>query len=404
MNIYLVGGAVRDTLLKLKIKDRDWVVVGSTKEEMLGKGFIQVGKDFPVFLHPDTKEEYALARKERKISEGHTGFECQFDSTVTLEEDLSRRDFTVNAIAMNDSGEYIDPYNGIEDIKNKIFRHVTDAFVEDPLRVLRLARFCSYYPDFIIASETKKLAKEIVLSGELEAISSERIFKELEKALLGPAPHIFFKVLLEVGALRVLFPELFALHGVPQVEDQQSEVDSFDHVMLSLQQGSLLNADVQTMYTILCLNLGRGLTPEEILPHHLGHEAAGDKQVRSMARKLRPPLSFVTTAMLASKYQRIISTIDELEPKVIVKTLTYLDAYRREERFRKILLACEASQRSRLGFENKPYHAKSKWLGYLEITKTVNVQELIQKGFEGENLKIAIYEQRIRLIKNSYSD
>ena len=291
MKIYLVGGAVRDQLLNLPVKDRDWVVVGATPETLLQQGYQQVGKDFPVFLHPDTHEEYALARTERKSGSGYTGFTCYAAPDVTLEDDLQRRDLTINAIAYSAKGEYIDPYHGIDDIHAKLLRHVSDAFSEDPLRVLRVARFAARFAPlgFTIAPETMSLMQEMTNSGELNALTAERVWKETEKALHSQAPQVYFEILHQCGALKILFPEINALFGVPAPKKWHPEIDTGIHTMMVLAMASRLTDDIAVRFSALCHDLGKGVTPVENWPHHHGHGPAGVPLVEALCQRYRIP-------------------------------------------------------------------------------------------------------------------
>lgn len=399
MEIYLVGGAVRDELLGLKPRERDWVVVGSSPEEMLEKGFEQVGKDFPVFLHPETKEEYALARTEKKTGNGYNGFVCHTDKSVTLEEDLKRRDLTINAIAKDDSGNIIDPFNGKLDLENKCLRHVSDAFVEDPLRVLRVARFSAHLPEFTLDKKTLALLKEIVISGELNSLVPERVFAELKKVFNCVAPEKFLEVLQQCKALEVIFPEIARLVDVPQNAKIHPEIDTFLHLKKCLQAAKKMDLDAETMFAVFLHDLGKGLTKESDLPDHPEHCSLGIEPAKDTCKRLKVPASYKELAVLMVKYHTEVHKVESLGPRHIVQLLTYTDSYRREDRFKKILKACKADSRGRTGYEDCQYTQEKMWLRYLELTKGIDVHDLISKGFDGEQLKQAIYLQRVNIVK-----
>lgn len=363
MEIYLVGGAVRDQLLGVDYHDSDYVVVGSTPDALLAQGFQQVGSDFPVFLHPETKEEYALARTERKSGSGYNGFSCYSEPDVTLEQDLLRRDLTINAIAKSENGELVDPYGGQQDIENKILRHVSDAFVEDPLRVLRVARFAArYYPlGFRVADETLELMRALAESGELEALTPERVWKETERALTeslkqyDSSAHIYFDVLRQCGALKVIFPELDALFGVPQPEKHHPEIDTGIHTLMCLQQACKLSNEISVRFATLVHDLGKGLTKPEDWPRHIDHEKRGLTLVEQCCRRMRVPKHVEQVALLVTQYHTHVHRAFELKPQTIMKLLKSCDAIRRPDRFEHILLACKADSRGRTGFEDVAY-------------------------------------------------
>ncbi len=353
LDAFVVGGWVRDHLLGLDPKDRDWVVVGATPDEMRRRGFRQVGRDFPVFLHPETGEEYALARTERKTAPGHTGFEVHAAPDVTLEEDLARRDFTVNAMAMTSEGELIDPFNGAEDLKRGVLRHVGPAFVEDPLRVLRLARFAAQL-DFEAAPETVALARAMVRSGELDHLTPERVWQELQRAMAAPRPRRFVEVLRETEALKALFPEIDALFGVPQPERHHPEIDTGRHLLLALDAAARLTDDPLVRFAVLLHDLGKGATPREQWPSHRGHEARGVPLVDRLCRRYRAPRAYHRLARLTTRHHLLVHRAPELRPATLLKLFDALDAFRRPETFERFLLACEADARGREGFENTP--------------------------------------------------
>lgn len=363
MKIYLVGGAVRDQLLGVDYHDSDYVVVGATPDALLAKGFQQVGSDFPVFLHPETKEEYALARTERKSGSGYNGFSCYSEPDVTLEQDLLRRDLTINAIAKSETGELVDPYGGQRDIENKVLRHVSDAFVEDPLRVLRVARFSArYYPlGFRVADETLELMRSLADSGELAALTPERVWKETERALteslvsFDSTAHIYFDVLRQCGALKVIFPELDALFGVPQPEKHHPEIDTGVHTLMCLQQACKLSDEISVRFATLVHDLGKGLTKPEDWPRHIDHEKRGLKLVEQCCKRLRVPKNIEQVSLLVTQYHTHVHRAFELKPQTVMKLLKRCDAIRRPERFEHILLACKADARGRTGFEDVAY-------------------------------------------------
>lgn len=403
---FLVGGAVRDKLLNREVFDRDFVVIGSSVEEMLSLGFNQVGKDFPVFLHPHTKEEYALARTEKKVSEGYTGFTCNASSSVTIEEDLLRRDLTVNAMALSPHGDIIDPYNGQKDLKNKILRHVSDAFIEDPLRVLRVARFAARYKNygFTVAPETISLMKNISLSGELEALSAERVFTELDKSLQCEHPSVFFEVLKECGALKVLLPEIDILWGVPNPAQWHPEICSGIHTMMVLQQAVLLSSKNEVRFAALCHDLGKGITPESQWPKHHGHEKSGLPLVKSVCKRLKAPTAYQNLALKVCEYHLHSHKAFELKPSTILKVFNALDVWRKPEEFNDFIIACTADMRGRTGFEDKEYPQAD----YLQLlakeARGVSAKKFVEAGLQGIQIKKAIEKERLSIITNIKKD
>lgn len=357
MKFYLVGGAVRDKLLGIDQSDRDWVVVGARVEDMLAQGFTQVGNDFPVFLHPKTKEEYALARTERKTAPGYTGFAFTADPSVTLEQDLQRRDLSINAIAQDENGELIDPYGGIDDIKQRRLRHVSAAFTEDPLRVLRVARFAARFASkgFKIANETMRLMQHLSASGELSHLVAERIWQETDKALRTTAPAVYFQTLRDCGALAVIMPELDKLFGVPQTPEHHPEIDTGVHVMMSLEQATRLSNDPVVRFATLLHDLGKGVTPKHNWPRHHGHEQLGLPLVDQFCARLRVPKKYRAIARLVSQYHTHCHRAQELRPDTMLRLLEALDAFRRPEQVEQFVLACEADARGRTGFEAREY-------------------------------------------------
>jgi tRNA nucleotidyltransferase (CCA-adding enzyme) len=357
MKTYLVGGAVRDQLLKLPVKDKDWVVVGASPNELIEKGYSQVGSDFPVFLHPQSKEEYALARTERKSAAGHKGFEVHYAKEVTLEEDLMRRDLTINAIAQAPSGDLIDPYNGLADIKNKVLRHVSNAFIEDPLRVLRVARFAARFAHlgFAVAPETLALMEQISNSGELRLLSSERVWREVSLALKADTPAEFIKTLRDCGALKIILPEVDALFGVPQPVKYHPEIDTGLHILLSLEQAALLTPDPTVRYAVLVHDVGKGITDPEKWPSHSGHEKMGVDLLKTISTRLKVPNEYAQLAAVVCEYHTLLHRVTELSPATLLLLLESADAIRRPERFEKFILACEADARGRTGLEKRDY-------------------------------------------------
>ncbi|HDR1046992.1 TPA: multifunctional CCA addition/repair protein [Pasteurella multocida] len=408
IKIYLVGGAVRDQLLNLVVKDRDWVVVGATPDDLLSQGYQQVGKDFPVFLHPQTKEEYALARTERKAGSGYTGFICDFSPTISLEQDLSRRDLTINALAQDLDGKIYDFYGGLTDLKQRLLRHVSPAFAEDPLRVLRVARFAARYHalGFTIASETRELMQQLSQSGELSNLTVERVWLETEKALLEPHPEVYFQTLQEVGALQVLFPELAALQGVPNPAKYHPEIDTFVHTMLVLQQAVLLTENTDSdksavRFAAICHDLGKALTPKEILPHHYGHEKAGVMPTRRLCQRFKLPHAIQDFAELCCEYHSHIHKAFELRAETILKLFNRLDVWRKPERFKALLLVCIADTRGRSGFEQVDYPQREFLWQLYQSALQVNVQDIIQQGFQQQAIRDELNRRRIIAIKQT---
>ena len=406
LKCYLVGGAVRDELLGLEVYDRDWVVLGATAEKMLSQGFQQVGKDFPVFLHPKTKEEYALARTERKKGVGYHGFEVFADPSVSLEEDLIRRDLTINAMAQSVSGGLIDPYGGQQDLDNRVLRHVSSAFSEDPLRVLRLARFAAklHAFGFSIAPETERLMREMVQSGELSTLTPERVWQELVKALNTDSPSVFFEVLDCVGAVAVLFPSLFALHGVEQPKQYHPEGDVWIHSLMVLDTAVPLSTDAMVRFAALVHDLGKGETDPALWPKHYGHEAAGVPLVAKFCRAYRVPKKWQQLAERVTEWHGLIhqGLTSEgkpfLKPKTYLKVLKHCGALKDVSGFKHVLLASEADARGRLGFESCDYPQKEFWLILARVATEVNHQEIIQKGFQGAEISQEIERVRLKLI------
>jgi tRNA nucleotidyltransferase (CCA-adding enzyme) len=367
---------------------------------MMTAGYQQVGKDFPVFLHPETKEEYALARTERKTAAGYKGFEVHASPDVTLEDDLVRRDLTINAIAKDENGEYIDPYNGIPDIKNKILRHVSDAFLEDPVRLLRIARFMARYAhlDFSIADETMDLMKQMVSAGEVDALVPERVWQEMQKALSEKTPTAFITTLRDCGALERILPELDCLFGVPQPEAHHPEIDTGIHTLMVLEQACLLSKAGDVRFAALMHDLGKGTTPKQDWPRHIGHEARGAELVKKVCLRLRIPNEYRDLAEKTARFHLHYHRVFELKAATVVKTLEQLDAFRKPERFEKFLLASEADARGRTGYENKNFPQTDYFRQALMVSKDVDIDKLRSLGFENMALANEIRESRIKAI------
>lgn len=400
MKIYLVGGAVRDGLLKLPVKDKDWVVVGTTPQQMLDEGYEQVGKDFPVFLHPQTHEEYALARTERKSGQGYTGFTCYSAPDVTLEQDLLRRDLTINAIAQDENGEIIDPYNGLVDLERRLLRHVSPAFNEDPLRVLRVARFAARYAhlNFQIAPETLALMRTMTDNGEIAHLTAERVWKETENALTSRNPQVFFAVLRECGALKVLFPEIDALYGVPAPAKWHPEIDTGIHTLMTLSIAAQLSPEVDVRFATLCHDLGKGLTPKEKWPSHHGHGPAGVKLVEQLCARLRIPNDIRDLAKLVAEFHDLIHTFPILQPKTVVKLFDAIDAWRKPHRVEQIALTSEADARGRTGFEASDYPQGRMLRAAWTAAQSVTNKEVIEAGFSGPAIREELTKRRIKAV------
>lgn len=412
MQVYLVGGAVRDALLGIEVYDRDWVVVGTTPEQMLEQGFEQVGKDFPVFLHPKTHEEYALARTERKQGSGYHGFDIFADPSVSLEEDLIRRDLTINAMARSEDGVIIDPYGGQKDLQNRILRHVSPAFSEDPLRVLRVARFAAKLApfDFELAPETRELMSEIVVSGELAELTPERVWQEVVKVLNSPQPSRFFEALDQVDAMPVLFPELDALHEVEQPAEHHPEGDVWIHTMLVLEAACKLSDDLAVRFAALVHDLGKGVTPKELWPKHHGHEATGLPLVKALCHRYRVPKKIEQFALKVTEYHGLIHKglerdgTPHLKPKTYHKVLQNCGAYKDMESFENILTTCMADARGRTGYEEVTYSQKAFWLSLLQAASQVDNQAIIAKGYQGKEIAEQIEKTRINNIRQFLQD
>lgn len=401
MEVYLVGGAVRDEQLGLPVKERDWCVVGATPEELLSKGYRQVGKGFPVFLHPETNEEYALARTERKTGAGYHGFEFQTSPDVTLEADLGRRDLTINAMARDADGNLIDPFDGMADLENRVLRHVSDAYSEDPVRILRTAKFKARFAGlgFELAGETLDLMTQMVSAGEADSLQADRVWQETEAALAGPNPHLYFQVLRDCGALAVVFPELDALFGVPQPPQWHPEIDCGLHALMVLEQSAKLSDDVAVRFAALVHDLGKATTAKEKLPSHPGHERRSVKLVNKMSKRLPVPRACRELGVLVAEYHAHCHRAFELKPQTILKLLKEIDAFRRPERYQKFLLACEADARGRTGFEDRPYPQAA----YLERAGKeagrVKADQVTDTAANGAAIGAEIDKKRLEAIK-----
>ena len=401
MKTYLVGGAVRDRLLGLPVRERDWVVVGSTPEEMKAQGYRQVGKDFPVFLHPRSHEEYALARTERKTGPGYHGFECHAAPDVTLDQDLHRRDLTINALAEDEHGEVIDYYGGLQDLEQRSLRHISEHFVEDPVRILRTARFAARYKHlgFTVAPETMQLMQTMVERGEVDALVPERVWQEVRKALTEPAPSAFFEVLRSCGALKILFPEIDCLWGVPQPEKWHPEIDTGVHTMMVLDAAARISDSVNVRFAALTHDLGKGTTPKEEWPSHKGHEARSTQLVIELCSRLKTPKDITDLAVLVAEYHGHCHKAFELRPDTILRLFKNLDAYRRPERFEEFLLACEADHLGRTGYEDTPYPQAAFLREAHRASANIDIAALRESGLEGTALGSAIEKKRLEIIQ-----
>lgn len=397
--VYLVGGAVRDTLLNLPVKDRDWVVVGANAETMMAQGYQPVGRDFPVFLHPQTHEEYALARTERKSGRGYAGFVFCADENVRLEDDLSRRDLTINAMAMDDSGSLIDPLGGQQDLRNGILRHVSDAFIEDPVRILRTARFAARL-GFQLAPETLCLMKKMVDNGEVDALVPERVWQEIARGLMEEKPSAMFAVLRSCGALAVLLPEVDALFGVPQRADYHPEIDCGIHAMMVLDYAAKMNFTLPERYAALCHDLGKARTPSDILPRHHGHEMAGLTPLKAINRRWNVPKDCARLALLVTEKHGKIHSVAQLRASTIVDTLHQADAFRNPQRFQAALNVCVADARGRQGFENVDYPQKAQWQAYLSGCLNIPIASLLADVANKQQIPEIIRRARIACVQS----
>ena len=417
MQIYLVGGAVRDALLGLPVKDRDWVVVGSTPEAMTAQGFVPVGRDFPVFLHPQTHEEYALARTERKTARGYHGFAIHTSPEVTLEEDLARRDLTINSIAAHASfdgsaGQFdlkntplIDPFNGQQDITNRIFRHVTPAFREDPVRILRVARLAARFTDFTVAPETQALMCQMVEDGEVDHLVPERVWQELSRGLMEAQPSRMFDVLRACGALQRLLPEVDRLWGVPQSAEHHPEIDTGVHLMLVLDMAARLNAPLPVRFACLGHDLGKGTTPADVLPRHIGHEERSGRLLKGVCERLRVPVDCRELADVVAREHGNIHRSSTLNAAALVRLLERCDAIRKPQRFAQVLLACECDARGRLGFADAAYPQRPRLQAVLDVVLSVATNSIAAKALEmgitGEKVGQMIHTARVTAVAAS---
>ena len=406
MQIYMVGGAVRDKLLGRPVNDHDWVVVGATPEQMLAQGYLPVGRDFPVFLHPETREEYALARTERKSGRGYRGFVVQSSPDVTLEEDLSRRDLTINSIASStdESGatRLFDPYHGEKDLHERVLRHVTDSFREDPVRILRVARFAARFTDFTVAPKTMQLMREMVEHGEVNHLVPERVWQELARGLMEEKPSRMFEVLRDCGALQVLLPEVARLWGVPQRADYHPEVDTGVHLMMVLDMAARLSAPLTVRFACLAHDLGKGTTPADVLPRHIDHETRSAELLKDVAERLRVPVDCRETADVVAREHGHIHRSQDLSAAALVRLLERCDAIRKPERFAEILLACECDARGRLGFEESAYPQRPRLLAVLAAVQSVVTREIAAqaaaRGQSGPQVGALIHQARVEAV------
>ncbi|OQW87200.1 MAG: multifunctional CCA tRNA nucleotidyl transferase/2'3'-cyclic phosphodiesterase/2'nucleotidase/phosphatase [Rhodoferax ferrireducens] len=415
MQIYLVGGAVRDALLGLPVQDRDWVVVGATPEQMLAQGFSAVGKDFPVFLHPQTHEEYALARTERKTAPGYHGFAIHAAPDVTLEDDLARRDITINAIAASpdwirargqfDAKDLIDPFHGRQDLANKVFRHVSPAFREDPVRILRVARFAARFADFSVAPETQTLMRDMVDSGEVDHLVPERVWQELSRGLMEAAPSRLFAVLRDCGALKRLLPEVDRLWGVPQRADYHPEIDTGVHLMMVLDMAARLQAPLAVRFACLGHDLGKGTTPADILPRHLGHEERSAQLLKGVCARLRVPVDCRELADVVAREHGNIHRCLDFSASALTRLLERCDALRKPQRMADILLACECDARGRLGHFETPYPQRPRLLQVLAVMQAVDTKtianEAMAAGANGQKVGELIRQARVKAVQSA---
>jgi len=401
MKVYLVGGAVRDELLGIPVTERDWCVVGATPAELESRGYRPVGRHFPVFLHPETGEEYALARTERKTGSGYHGFEFHTDPGVTIDEDLGRRDLTINAMARDEDGRLIDPHGGAGDIDKRVLRHVSEAFTEDPVRILRVARFAARFASrgFTIADETRELMQAMVRSGEVDALVPDRVWREAEAALGENAPQVFFLALRDCGALAILFPEIDSLFGVPQPEKWHPEIDTGLHTMKVLEQAARLSGDAEVRYAALVHDLGKAATPQADLPRHPGHERRSVQLVEAMAGRLPVPNGFRDLGRLAAEYHTHCHRAFELRATTLQRMLEGMDAFRRPERFEKLLLCCEADARGRTGYEDRPYPQADYLRGAFRAATAIVTDDVAAEGRKGAEIGKEISRRRLAALR-----
>jgi tRNA nucleotidyltransferase (CCA-adding enzyme) len=400
MQVYLVGGAVRDALLGQAVKERDWVVVGGTREELLRLKFREIGRDFPVFLHPDTHEEYALARLERKVGPGYRGFTVEFGPGVSLEEDLARRDLTINAIAQSPDGALIDPHGGQRDLDARLLRHVSPAFVEDPVRVLRVARFAARFAPlgFRVAPETLELMRTMVERREVDSLVPERVWQETEKALREPKASEFFSVLRACGALQPVYPEIDALFGVPQPAQWHPEIDTGVHTLMVLDQAALLSGEPQVRFAALLHDLGKAATPRAHWPSHPGHEERSVTLIEALAERLRLPGDYRDLAIIVARYHGIVHRVFDLKPQTILEFMERADAFRRPERFAQALLACEADSRGRTGLEQQPYPQRHYLLAARDAAAAIKPSADEIAAHAGARIAQLLHQRRLHAI------
>ncbi|MDT7850461.1 multifunctional CCA addition/repair protein [Methylophilus sp. VKM B-3414] len=401
MQIYQVGGAVRDSLLGLPVKDRDYVVVGASPEQMLAAGYRAVGKDFPVFLHPQTQQEYALARTERKTAKGYKGFSVHADPDVTLEEDLARRDFTINAIAQTAEGQLIDPFGGQADIEKRILRHVTAAFSEDPVRILRAARFLARFTDFTVAPETMVLMREMVAAGEVDALVPERVWQEIAKGLMESQPSRMFEMLRACGALKIIFPELDRLWGVPQTATYHPEVDTGIHIMMVIDYAATQAFSLPVRFAALTHDLGKGTTPAEVLPRHIGHELRSVDLIRDVVARLKVPNDCKDLSLVVAKYHGKLHAARQMKASTLLHFLEELDAFRQRSRFEDFLKACECDSRGRLGLEQCPLEDAEHLSRALQAALTVDAGAIAKQCQSPVQIKQAVAEARTQAIQQA---
>lgn len=398
LRIYCVGGAIRDELLGLPVQDRDWVVVGAAPGEMLARGYKPVGKDFPVFLHPETHEEYALARTERKTAPGYAGFAFHAAPDVTLEQDLARRDLTINAMARDADGTLIDPHGGRADLGNKILRHVSPAFAEDPVRILRVARFAARFAEFSVAPETLELMRAMVANGEVDALVAERVWQELARGLMESMPSRTFETLRACGALVKLLPELDRLWGVPQRADYHPEIDTGVHVMMALDMAARMNLSLPARFAVLMHDLGKGTTPADVLPRHIGHELRSANLLEPVCERLRVPTDCRDVARLVARFHGDMLRIDELRPETQLKIIERCDALRRPARFEEVLAACTADYRGRLGYAEREYAPALRWRQALTAVQSVDAGAIAQACSDPAQIPERIHAARVSAI------
>ncbi len=402
MKTYRVGGCVRDRLLGWPTTDTDWVVTGATEDDMLAAGFKAIGRDFPVFLHPQTRQEYALARSERKTGPGYRGFSVSFTPDTRLEDDLQRRDLTINAMAEDDQGELIDPFGGQQDVEKRLLRHVSEAFVEDPVRVLRLARFAARYHHlgFSVAPETRQLVTRMGESGELDSLVAERVWQEMSRALAERNPPVFFETLRQCNVLHLLFPEIDSLFGVPQNPIHHPEIDTGIHVMMALQKSADLEQDVETRFAVLTHDLGKASTAEHMLPSHHGHEKSSRRIVQEFCQKWKIPRPHTELALITAEFHTHVHRALELKPVTVLKLFKQTDAFRKPERFRKMLNACLADARGRSGFDSADYPQANYLWDQLQLVQAIDSTPFREQGLEGKLLGDMMDRARIEAIKN----